>query len=88
MGVAGLDVRGLGEGMKPRISYQDFLSTQIDFDSLEYEKSELLLDGELVIYAGSHYDSLVWLKRKNEILCFRQQDVRGRLKMNTNAKGI
>jgi hypothetical protein len=73
--------------VKPRISYQDFLSTQIDFDSLEYEKSELLLDGEPVIYAGSHYDSLVWLKRKNEILCLRQKDVRGRLKMNTNAKG-
>jgi hypothetical protein len=55
-------------------------------NALEYEKSELLLDGELVIYAGSHYDSLVWLKRKNEILCFRQKDVRGRLKV-ANAKG-
>jgi hypothetical protein len=73
--------------VKPRISYQDFLSTQIDFDALEYEKSELLLDGELVIYSGHHYDSLVWLKRKNEVLCFRQKDVRGRLKV-ANAKGV
>lgn len=74
----------------PSISYADFqaqLAAQsLNFDEMEFEKTPLLLDGEPVTYAGHHFDSLVWLKHKNTVGCFKQKDVRGRL-THPNAKG-
>ena len=79
------------ETAKKRISYAEFqaqLAAQsLNFDAMEFEKTPLLLDGEPVTYAGHHFDSLVWLKHKNTVGCFKQKDVRGRLKMVPDAKG-
>lgn len=66
--------------MKPRVAYADFIRFP-DLDALEHEKAPLLLDGEPVIYAGHHYDTLVWLRRKNNVECYRQADLRGRLRL-------
>lgn len=75
--------------MKPRISYAEFKAQQaLDFDAMEFEVTPLMLDGEPVTYAGHHYESLVWLKRKNEVFCFKQKDVRGRLKANPDANRV
>ena len=75
--------------MKPRITLAEFqaqLAAQsLNFDEMEFEKTPLLLDGEPVIYAGHHYDSLVWLKHKNTVRPFKQATVRGRL-THPNAK--
>ena len=78
--------------MKPRITLAEFqaqLAAQsLDFDSMTFEQTPLLLDGEPVTYAGHHDQSLVWLKHKNTVGCFKQEKVRGRLKMVPDAKCV
>ena len=67
----------------PRITYAAFLASRpapLDLDALEWEKTELLLDGERVIYAGHHFDSVIWLKHKNKVEWYLQADVMGRLR--------
>jgi hypothetical protein len=64
----------------PRITYAAFLASLLDLDSLEWEVTPLLFDGEPVIYAGHHHDSLIWLKRKNKVEWYRQSEVMGRLR--------
>lgn len=67
------------DGMKPRVVYSEVFQ-KIDLESLVWEKSKLLLDGEEFVYAGHHYDTLVWLKRKNQVECYHQSEVMSRLK--------
>ena len=68
----------------PRITYAAFLASRhplLDLEALEWEVTPLLLDGERVVYAGHHGDTLLWLKRKNKVECYRQADVIGRLRL-------
>ena len=66
---------------KPRITYAEFQASRLNLDALEWEKTPLYLDGEKVIYAGHHHDTLIWLKRKRRVECYRQADVLPRLKL-------
>lgn len=67
--------------MKPRLSYSAVFGP-IDLDSLEWEVSKLYLDGEEMVYAGHHFDTLLWLKRKNQVECYRQSEVMSRLRLH------
>lgn len=69
---------------KPHITYAAFrasLPPALDLDSLEWEKTPLYLGTEEVVYAGHHGDTLLWLKRKNKVECYRQVDVLPHLRL-------
>lgn len=66
---------------KPRLTYAEVFGPRIDLGNLEWEVSKLYLDGEEVIYAGHHADTLIWLKRKNTVKPYQQSDVLPRLRL-------
>lgn len=67
--------------MKPRLKYADVFKP-LDLEALEWEKTKLLFDGELVTYAGHHPGTLIWLKNKSgHVTPYLQADVISRLRI-------
>ena len=64
----------------PRVKYSDFFRP-LNLSALEWEKSKFYLDGEEYTYAGHHHESLIWLRRKNRVLTFKQAEVLERLRL-------
>ena len=64
---------------KPRLKYAEVF---LDFDAMEHETTKLLLDGEPCIYAGHHFDRIVWLRIKRQVLAFRPEDLRWHLQFD------